>query len=192
MIVTPGPPQDESRFTAPRAECPRPDYWHSTDPDSTELEVTHLVAAFVRALQPGVVLETGTAFGQTAVAIGLALAANGHGHLETLEPDADRAAFARDRVRGLPVIVYQKASLEWAPPQPHPQIGFAWFDSLIHLRATEFRFYRAWMRTGAIVGFHDCGPQHAVRPDVEQLADEKLLRPIYLPTPRGVMFAEVL
>jgi hypothetical protein len=36
-----------------------------------------LVAAFVRALQPETVLETGSAFGQTAEAIGRALAANG-------------------------------------------------------------------------------------------------------------------
>lgn len=188
----PGAALSEGRFTAPRAECPDPQWWHSTDSDSTELEVSLLVGAFVRALQPDCVLETGTAFGQTAEAIGTALAANGHGHLETLEPDAERAEYARLRCRGLPVLVYQRPSLRWLSPQPHPPYGFVWLDSLIHLRAAEFRFYRPWMRVGAIVGFHDCGPQHAVRPEVERLADEGLLRPIYLPTPRGVIFAEVL
>jgi hypothetical protein len=76
----------EARFTAPRADCPHPEYWHSTDSDSTEIEVTELVAAFVRAPQPETVLETGSAFGQTAEAIRRTLAANGHGRLVTSNP----------------------------------------------------------------------------------------------------------
>lgn len=67
----------EARFTPPRPECPYPEWWTSTDVDSTECEVTALVAAFVVALQPELVIETGTAFGQTAEAIGHAVAANG-------------------------------------------------------------------------------------------------------------------
>lgn len=178
----------ENRFTAARPDCPNPQHWHSADGDSAELEVTELVAAFIRALQPEVVVETGTAFGQTAEAIGRALHANGHGMLYTLEPDLVRVALVQDRVRGLPVHIVPKTSLDWTPPNG---VGFAWFDSLLHLRAAEFRAYKPQMAPGCIVGFHDCGPQHPVRPDVEQLADEGLLRPIYLPTPRGVMFAEV-
>jgi predicted O-methyltransferase YrrM len=181
----------ESTFTPPRPDCPRPEYWHATDGDSTELEVTELVAAFVRALQPDLVVETGAAFGQTAEAIGRALQANCHGRLWTTEPDPERAAATEKRVDGLPVWVAQVESLrvEFAPEE---RIGFAWFDSLIHLRVAEFRHYRRWMEPGAIIGFHDCGPQHPLRPHIERLADERLLRPIYLPTPRGAMFAEVL
>jgi hypothetical protein len=62
--------ESEARFTPPRPDCPHPEWWTSTDDDSTECEVTALVAAFVVALQPELVIETGTAFGQTAEAIG--------------------------------------------------------------------------------------------------------------------------
>lgn len=180
---------DESRFTGPREECPHPEYWHSTDTDSTEEEVTELVAGFVRALQPEIVVETGTAFGQTAYAIGDALQANGHGHLWTVENDPERAAECADALAGLPVTVVNGSSMNFTPPNG---IGFAWFDSLFHLRAAEFLRYLPHMRPAATVGFHDCGPQHPLRPDIEALAGDGLLRPIYLPTPRGVVFAEVL
>lgn len=181
--------ESEARFTEPRSECPHPEYWYSTDGDSAEIEVSELVASFVRALQPEIVVETGTAWGQTAECIGEALAINEHGTLYTLEPDAERASFAEYRVKEWPVIVVRQESLNWTPPHG---VGFAWFDSLPGLRVHEFRTYRSRMVNGCIVGFHDCGPQHSVRPDVEQLAYEGLLRPIYLPTPRGVIFAEVL
>jgi Methyltransferase domain len=179
----------ESRYTSPRVDCPHPEHWHSTDADSTEFEVSELVAGFVRALQPEVVVETGTAWGQTAQIIGRALERNGHGHLYTLEPDQARVEFSRDRCNGLPVTIVQQDSLTWEPPGP---VGFAWFDSLIDLRAPEFRRYHQWFTPGAVVGFHDTGPQHRLRPHIDKLAADGLISVIYLPTPRGVAFAEVL
>lgn len=179
----------ERTWTQPRPDCPHPEHWHAPDPDSTEQEVSLLVGAFVRALQPELVVETGTAFGQTAEAIGAALVANEHGHLITYETDPRRAALATDRCAGLPVTVINRSSLDGSLER---QIDFAWFDSLLHLRRAEFLRFRQCMTTGAIVGFHDCGPQHPVRVDVETLAQHGYLRPIYLRTPRGVMFAEVL
>jgi predicted O-methyltransferase YrrM len=176
----------EARWTPPREDCPHPEWWHSTDDDSTELEVTELVAAFVRATQPEVVVETGTAWGQTAEAIGRALRVNGHGHLYTLEVDPVRSASARHRVRRLPVTVVEQPSLSFEPPG---QIDLAWFDSLIDLRVPEYHHLRPSLAPGAIVGFHDAGPQHGYRDRVEALPG---LRLIYLRTPRGVLFGEVL
>jgi predicted O-methyltransferase YrrM len=165
-----------------------PGYWHAPDPDSTEIEVTALVAAFVTALQPEYVVETGTAFGQTALAIGHALQANGHGRLDTIEPDPVRAAHCRDLLSALPVTLHEQTSLTFTPAR---RIDFAWFDSLIDLRVPEFHTYRQHMTAETIIGFHDCGPQHNLRPDVERLGTAGLIRPIYLPTPRGVVFAQV-
>lgn len=177
----------ESRFTTARADCPHPEHWHSDDADSTEHEVTELVATFVRALQPELVLETGTAWGQTAHAVGRALQANGHGRLITLEVDAQRVQHARQRCAGLPVEVRLQPSLEFVPPAP---VGFAWFDSLFELRAAEFRRYRPFLLPQALVGFHDTGPQHPLRPDIEALRQEGL-EVLFLPTPRGVAFGQV-
>jgi hypothetical protein len=179
---------NESVFTPARPDCLHPEHWHSDDADSAEHEVTELVAAFVRAVQPQIVVETGTAWGATALAIGRALVRNGHGRLYTLEPDPHRADHSRRLCGNVPVTVVEKASLDWEPPDG---VGFAWFDSLTHLRVAEFRAYASRLAAGAVVGFHDCGPQHgSLRASVEQLGEEGLLRPIYLPTPRGVIFAE--
>ena len=179
------PELSEARFTVARDDCPHPEHWHSNDDESSELEVSLLVGAFVRALQPALVVETGTAFGQTAEQIGLALEQNGHGRLYTLEPDPERARQARDRVAGLPVDVVELQSLSFMPPA---LVDFAWIDSLLPLRVIELRWFRPFLPSGAIVGIHDAGPQHGIRTTIEA---ETWLRPIYLRTPRGVIFAEV-
>lgn len=179
----------ESRFTAPRQDCPHPERWHSTDDDSTEIEVSRFVGGLVTALQPDFVLETGTAWGQTAEEIGKSLRENGRGRLVTLEVDPLRVTYSRERCEGLPVTVLQQGSLDYEPVE---QIDFAWFDSLFNLRGPEFRRYLPQLRKGAIVGFHDTGPQHPLRPSIQALADEGLVRVMYFPTPRGFALGEVL
>ncbi|MBQ1047864.1 class I SAM-dependent methyltransferase [Micromonospora sp. C51] len=179
----PGP---ESRWTRPSDFCPHPQWWTASDAYSTEVEVTELVAAFVRALQPEYVVETGTCWGQTAEAVGRALATNGHGHLDSLEIDPVKVAHSRTRCDGLPVTVVARPSLEFTPAAP---IGFAWFDSLLELRVPEFERYRPWLAAGAIVGFHDTAPHMGYGHQVDGIAG---VRPIRLRTPRGVTFCEVL
>jgi hypothetical protein len=180
----------ESRFTDPRPDCKHPERWHSSDADSTEHEVTTLVAAFVGALRPDVVVETGSAWGQTAEAIGNVLAASGVGVLHTLEPDPERHAATVLRTKGLPVHVHQTPSLDW--DDVPDDIGFAWLDSLHHLRVPEFRKFHPHFASRAIVGFHDAGPhQGALRSEILALENAGMLLPIFLPTPRGVCFAEV-
>lgn len=148
------------------------------------------MAAFVRALQPETVLETGSAFGQTAEAIGRALAANGHGRLVTIEPDTHRAQATVDRCVGLPVLVRVCSSLDYVPEDA---LDFAWFDSLLELRPREFRRYLPFLSSRAVVGFHDTGPQHPVRQSLDPLVASGVLPPpLYLPTPRGVCFARIL
>src|SRR3546814_8504702 len=101
----------ESRFTESRKDCPHPERWHSPDSDSTEIEVSRLVATFVEALRPDLVIETGSAFGQTAALIGQVLHTAGVGHLITFEVDSARVAATADRVHGLPVTVSHEESL---------------------------------------------------------------------------------
>lgn len=173
----------EGRFTRPRLDCPRPDYWHSDDPDSTEHEVTYLVGALIIALQPEYVLETGSAFGQTSKAIGEALELNGHGRLVTLEPDRARAEHTRERCVGLPVEVLEIPSLEYSPPNP---LDFLWLDSLIHLRAEEVKRFAPMMSPRAVIGMHDTGPHHQTRKFLDDIVRSGLVtRPLHFPTPRG-------
>lgn len=179
----------ESIFTAPRSDCPHPERWHAGDDQSTETEVTALVAAMVVALQPDFVLETGTCVGDTAEAIGRALKKNGQGHLVSLEINPDFAFVARERCGALPVSVLEMSSLDYIPDRP---VDFAFFDSLARLRPLEFRRYLPWMHDRTVVGFHDTGPHHSIRELLRPLEEEGLLvAPLYLPTPRGVMFSRV-
>lgn len=196
----------ESLHTAPHPIAPHPEWWHAPDSDSTECEVTELVAAFVRAIQPEIVVETGTAFGYTAVAIGRALLRNGHGKLYTLEPNPQRrmaaTALARqelfdERDREQFIEFLPNKSLNWTPPG---EIQFAWFDSLYELRVKEFLCYHqlGCLKQGTIVGFHDWTSgvrRHHL--DIQQEIERYLVKPgylkvIYVPTPRGVALGEVI
>lgn len=183
-------PVRESEWTAPRPDCPHPDRWHSTDSDSTELEVSALVAAFVTALQPDLVVETGTAWGQTAEAIGCALHVNGQGRLVTFETDPDRAVAASERCAGLPVDVRQVPSLEGiAALDGRP--GFVWLDSTFELRADELAAIDPKLAPGAVVGVHDVGPKFArFRDQLLAVARRHNMQVMQLPTPRGVVFLQ--
>lgn len=196
-VAWPDQLQPESTWTHPSASCRHPVRWHSTDDDSTEIEVTELVAGFVRGLQPDLVLETGTAWGQTAQAIGESLALNRHGRLITCEPDLERAAAARERCRGLPVDVVEQSSqdviAEMVGQPSRPRVGFAWLDSLFDLRIPELSALRPLLAPGAVVGVHDCGEPGRAKFDVfaSAVAGHALafgFNRISLPTPRGVTF----
>jgi predicted O-methyltransferase YrrM len=146
-----------------------------------------MVAGVIRGLQPRYVVETGSAWGQTAEAIGKALLRNGHGLLDTIEPDSERAVRTTVRTEGLPVRVHRVSSMDFVPAMT---IDFAFFDSLLELRIPEFWRYHRFMRVGTIVAFHDTRPGRDLRWQLEELAP--VLRIMHMPTPRGITFGEVL
>lgn len=182
---------NESLWTDPRPDCLHPEWWHATDPQSTELEVSELVGGFIRALQPEYVVETGTCIGQTAHIIGLALQDNGHGYLDSIELDYEVAqiAFRRcSRPEELPVTINHMSSLDFTPKQP---IDFAWFDSELDLRIPEFERYREHLAPGAVCGFHDTGPHKDGGKFGESIRAIPGTVSLQLPTPRGVTFLQV-
>lgn len=191
--------EPESTWTDPRPDCPHPERYHAPDSDTTETEVTALVAAFVTALQPDLVVETGSAFGYTSAAIGAALQAAGQGMLHTYEVDPARVADTLRRVSGLPVVVNRKPSLEGIADLiaagRASQVRFAFLDSLLELRVPELQAIRPLLALGAIVGVHDCGePGHTkyspFSQEIATAADRLGFNRISLPTPRGVTFLQ--
>lgn len=181
----------EAKWTRPTPECPHPEHWTAPDAYATEDQVTALVAALVVALQPELVVETGTHTGTTALAIGRALAANGHGRLDTIELNATKATTAGDMLAAewadtdngpvpLPVRVIHGDSRGYQPEQP---IDFAFFDSAISARVPEYERLRPHFSPRCIVAFHDSGPQHDL---AHRLRAVQGLDLIYLPTPRGI------
>jgi hypothetical protein len=184
----------ESNYTKPRPHCPHPERWHAYDCDATEAEVVELVAAFVRALQPDVVIETGTHLGYMAQAIGEALQRNGQGVLLTMEPDPARCDVSQRRCEGLPVVVLQRESLSITHDEVRDltgggTVGFAWFDSLVPLRVSEFEHFRPLMDERTVVGFHDTAPQHGRWSHT--VRTHPGLSVFDLPTPRGCLLGRV-
>jgi len=172
--------------------------WHSTDSESTEWEVTDLIWGFIRALQPEVVLETGSAFGQTTRAIARALQENGHGFLHSVDFTPDRVETVNASLvdAGLDRFahVHLHDALTWEPPEG-TVFGFVFLDSDLKTRYQEFHHYRRWMRPYTVVGMHDMDayfePMGGGRSRVLPLIAEGQLDAFFLPTPRGVCFGVV-
>jgi predicted O-methyltransferase YrrM len=192
----PHEPLPESRFVPADERCPHPEFWSSTDGDSTELEVSELIAGLVRGLQPRMVIETGCAFGQTTRLIIEAMGRNGHGRFVGFENDSERF-----------VALHSERWPEWAALyrnslggiQPLPDvIDFLFLDSHPELRVPEYRHFHPLMRHGTIVAIHDTRPGagshrieggRSLREELESLPDVRLLD---MPTPRGLTLAQVL
>lgn len=181
------PIQPESRFITGSPRCPYPENWHSTDEESTEIEVSEMIAGLVRGLQPTLVIETGSAHGQSTRLIADALDRNGHGALITYEHDDGR----RRRLPKHPRIYAEGSSLD--ADLTGSTIDFAFFDSFPEVRCKEFRLFRQWMRDGTIVAFHDTSDQagagagKVLREEIAALD----LAVIDFPTPRGLTLGEV-
>lgn len=175
----------ESRWTEPREDCPHPEWWHSTDPESTELEVTALIGAFILALQPEYVVETGSCVGMTSAIIGAALQNNGHGKLDTCEVNKTAIDWARGLCQGLPVRVNEIESMRFVPVKP---IDFLFLDSLMELRVPEFHRFKTFLSPGAVIAFHDTGPHKGDFQEMVQSIEG--LRFLQLNTPRGITLAQ--
>lgn len=197
-LHVPGPLQPESRW-GHNEYCDHPEWWHATDGDSTEVEVSDLAWGLVRALQPRVCVETGSGWGQTTMAIARALKANEHGWLYTLEIDERRVDHVSELTADYPVSVVAMPSLDWAPTDSQRgQIDFAWLDSICGYRVPEFEMLEAWLSPQAVVCFHDTRPGHCtwgissgrdLRSEIEAVLGDRLTI-MHLPTPRGVTVAQ--
>jgi predicted O-methyltransferase YrrM len=194
--------ETEDRWKPANARCPHPERWHSADADSTEVEVSELVAAFVRALQPNLVVETGSAWGQTTTLIAEALFVNECGFLVSLETDPERWLATICRVDREEVgghwSVLEESSLEW-DPEPYVQdygpIDLVFSDSYGPIRIPEVVRLLPFMRKDATVIFHDTAPEPEFpfrRMIEDELVSTGIIRCVDLPTPRGVSICQVL
>lgn len=177
----------ESAFTKPTSKCPHPEYWHSENTGSTEIEVTEFIAALVRLLQPEYVLETGTYQGQTAKAIGEALQANGHGKLVTLEIGTESMKIAKSRCEGLPVEIIHADSMKYLPDQT---IDLAFIDSGDQ-RVEEIKHYYNHFKNGAFVVIHDTALDKPWKAELWDMAMNGNIYIMEFSTPRGLVLAEV-
>lgn len=172
----------------PTVECTEPQLWSMFDGWTAELEVIEFLYAIVRLVKPKFAVETGTWHGLAAAAIGRALKDNGRGKLVTLEIDRESYQVAAERITNENaecfVDVLNTSSLSYVPKDP---IDFLLLDSDLSARGREFQHFRAHLRDGAIVLFHDTSKRHkVVHDEVDKLISDKVLSGFFVDCPRGL------
>lgn len=167
----------------------RPDLYTAVNPQSAEDEVGDFLYGVVRLTHPDNVLETGSYHGDTTARLVDAVKANGHGLVTTVEKDPDRAAAVAARLPAARVLTGSFDAVNLKPPAG--RYGVAFFDSHWQ-RDLEYKAARPFLAAGAVLVFHDCGPQHKngeVRARVESLMAAGEISGFYVPCPRGVIVA---
>src|SRR5262249_21021387 len=152
-------------------------------------EVLDFLCALTRMVKPNCVLETGTWFGRSAIAIASALRDNGFGHLLTIEQSHEVAEVAVRNIEqeGLGEIVTLRVANSLEIEVGHETYDFALFDSDVPLRAAEFTKFYDKLEPGAIIVFHDTGVEfHELggEDNVVDLITMGLLEGLFLDTPR--------
>lgn len=193
VILAPAPTVEEaavvfqeSRFTPPREGCPNPERWHSVSADAPETEVVNLVAALAEVLQPAYAVLCGSGAGYTAEAVGRTFLSNGRGAVDVLDTAGSHAA--RQRCSGLPVTVIEASALLFQPRGP---IDLLWLDDRAETCGYSLARFLPFLSPRALVAAHDAAPGGPVRDQVGVFEREGVLRPLYLPTPRGLMLSRV-
>ncbi len=173
-----------------RAECPEPSRWTAPDGEATEIEVSRLVGAFVLALKPDYVVETGAYHGDTSAEIGLALQTLGRGRLVSVELEIAHGEQVRARCAGLPVSVAVGRASEFLPAEP---IDLLFIDCELSGRLNQLRHFKHYASPRCVILYHDSALWEAAEGVKEMHADRQLavdegtvLPWVLLPTPRGL------
>ncbi len=173
----------ESTWTAASDWCPHPERWHCEDQMGTEAEVRELLMALVRALQPEVVVETGTGNARTAMTLAIALQVNGHGKLYTYETDRELVRNAGELMHGMPVTVMSAALDGQTAPL---WVDMAYLDSGHDVRGREIEALLPRLAPGALIVVHDVGDGRSVWDTIRPLIDAGQVHGLRLRTPRGL------
>lgn len=174
----------------PRAECPEPARWLAPDGNATEKDVSALIGAFVRALKPDYIVETGSYYGDTAAVMGHALKVLGRGELLTIDIDPDMAALTRKACEDLPVTCVVAKASDVVPTAP---IDLLFIDCDLKDRLRQIRNFRQYASPRCVILVHDTALIEACEGIPEFYAEmaravaDGIVEPwLRLPTPRGL------
>lgn len=122
----------------------------------SEFEVYNFLYSIVLLFKPTLVLETGTQYGISSLAIGCGLEYNGFGKLISLDVLDQSIAKDYAKTYNLNNIEYiQQNSLEFIKEYDGDPFDFVLFDSDLNLRVTEFKNLRDKNKLNKLVCFHD-------------------------------------
>lgn len=132
------------------------DLQHVGDPTGISVEEIDFLYGLVRIVRPFRILETGTNYGGSASAIGLALKDNGYGKLYTIEHDSTVAQLAIDKLGKMGLSEQVEvicAKVEGVHVKE--KLDFLWLDSELAIRYGELLRFYPQMNPGAIACIHD-------------------------------------
>jgi glycosyltransferase involved in cell wall biosynthesis len=187
--------QPEKTSAKPRGKSPQ--LWSMFDGYTAEVEVLDFLYALVRLTKPDRVLETGTWFGRSAIAIAAALRDNGFGQLLTIERSDEVAQIAARNIdqENLGELITLRVANSLEIEVRDENYDFALFDSDIPLRAAEFTKFYDKLQPGATIVFHDTGVEFhdaGGEDNVVDLMTMGLLEGLFIETPRGVFLGRAV
>ncbi len=169
--------------------CCGPLYWPNTFPTAVDQATVELLYSLVRLSQPEIVVDIGTAKGNSAIAIGQALADNGMGKVYTIDPEEQelvRIAIRKSHLQKQ--IKYCIGySTKVVPQLSLPRVDFAFIDgdhAYAHVRA-DYDLVKHKIPSGGLLVFHDTNLFEGPKRVVEELKKEGLFECVSLPTLSG-------
>ncbi len=182
----------QPEYTPPTAECPNPERWTMLDSMTAETEVLEFLKQLVLTLKPGLIVETGTFLGLSAIKMAEGLRANGFGRLITCEFDPHVYARAKERIDATGVAEWidcrNESSLEL---RVDGTIDILFCDSDLPIREQEIRRFLPQINPQGLILMHDTSSHYKVaREAASRLEQEGLISMVLLPTPRGLMMAQ--
>jgi predicted O-methyltransferase YrrM len=180
-------------ISKPTEECPHPEMWQMADGDTAEIEVLEFLHAITRALKPGLVVETGSFKGYSAVAIGTALRLNTYGSLWTIECDEERyrqtlSLIAATELSDFVTAIHNNSMNVIV----QRDIDLLFCDSDPGVRVNEIlRFWDA-LSPRSVILVHDVntGIHRNLREHLQKFAAAMKLSVVLLPTPRGLAICQ--
>jgi predicted O-methyltransferase YrrM len=173
-------------------ECPHPERWHMYDSMTAEAEVLEFLRTLVTTLKPALIVETGSFLGVSTLWMAEGMRSNGFGKIISCEFDPLVFAKAQEKIAasGLASFIElrNESSLEM---QVEGTIDILFSDSDVEIRAAEVRRFLPQIRSTGLILMHDASSHlKVVRAAAFALEAEGLVSCIFLPTPRGLVFAQ--
>lgn len=167
-----------------------PLYWPNTFPTGVDEGVATLLYSLVRLTRPEIVLEIGTAKGNSTIAIAQALEDNGLGILHTIDPVRQQIVDIAIRKSGLGhrIKYHIGFSYDIIPSLSVPRIDFAFIDgdhSYEHV-AADFALVRDRVAAKGFLAFHDTCLFEGPRAVFTEAIASGLFAGFSLPTITGV------
>lgn len=171
------------------------------DDGGVEVEVGEFLWGLTRVMKPDRILETGLYSGISAMYFGLALKENGKGIVDTVEYEQKHAERAKKRIvdHGVQdhVIIHLMPSLDFTPQN----YDIIFLDTEPQIRFQEMVKFYPYLNEGGYLFIHDLPRsmcQGRINPDhpeinswpfgdLPQEIKDMDLRPMYFPTPRGLV-----